>query len=68
MRIVNQPKIMLTAKEAEAFNDTIRLLKSITTSPEVLNADLTDWASEAWTILARRYHRCRVIKVLEGFS
>lgn len=52
MRIVNQPKIILTAKEAEAFNDTIRLLESITTSPEIPDADLIDWANEAWTILA----------------
>lgn len=52
MKIVNRPKIILTAKEAEAFNDTIRLLESITTSPEIPDADLIDWASEAWTILA----------------
>lgn len=52
MRIVNQPKIILTTKEAEALNDTIRLLENINTSPEILlSTDLTDWASEAWTIL-----------------
>lgn len=52
MRIVNQPKIILTTKEAEAFKDTIRLLESINTSPEILlSSDLTDWVSEAWTIL-----------------
>lgn len=52
MKIINRPKIILTSKEAEAFNDTIRLLESITTSPEIPNADLIDWASEAWTLLA----------------
>lgn len=51
MRIVNQPKIILTTKEAEAFKNTIRLLESITTSPEIADADLINWASEAWTIL-----------------
>lgn len=51
MRIVNQPKIILTTKDAEALKDTIRLLESITTSPEISNADLINWASEAWTIL-----------------
>ena len=44
MRIVNQPKIILTTKEAEALNDTIRLLENINTSPEILlSTDLTDW-------------------------
>lgn len=52
MRIVNQPKIILTTKEAEAFTGTIKLLDSITTSPEIPNADVIDWAREAWTILA----------------
>lgn len=52
MRIVNQPKIILTTKEAEAFNDTIRLLDSIANSPEIPNADLIDWIREAWAILA----------------
>lgn len=51
MKIVNQPKIILTTKEADAFTDTIRLLEKITTSPEILDADLIDRASEAWTIL-----------------
>lgn len=51
MRIVNQPKIMLTAKEAAAFNDIIRLLESITAIPEIPNADVVDWAREACTIL-----------------
>ena len=51
MKIVNRPKVILTTKEAEAFNDTIRLLESITTSSEILNADLADWVSEACIIL-----------------
>ena len=51
MRIVNQPKIILTNKEAVAFNATIILLKSITANPGILNTDLIDWASKAWTIL-----------------
>ena len=51
MKIINQPKIILTTKEAEAFTDTIKLLESITTSPEISDANLIDWASEAWTIL-----------------
>lgn len=51
MRIVNQPKIILTTKEAEAFTDTIKLLDSITTSPEISNADVIDKACEAWTML-----------------
>lgn len=52
MKIVNRPKIILTTKEAEAFNDTIRLLEKIATSPEIPDADLIDWASEACIILA----------------
>ena len=51
MRIVNQPKIILTTEEAGAFNDIIRLLESITTSPEISNTDLIEWASEACTTL-----------------
>lgn len=52
MKIVNRPKIILTDKEAAAFNDTIRLLESIATSPEILlSADLIKWASEAWNLL-----------------
>lgn len=51
MRIVNQPKIILTAKEAAAFNDIIRLLESITAIPEISNTDLIEWASEACTTL-----------------
>lgn len=51
MRIVNQPKIILTAKEAVAFNATIILLKSITASPENLDNDLRDMAKDAWDIL-----------------
>ena len=51
MKIVNRPKIIFTTKEAEAFSDTIRLLESITTSSEILNADLADWVSEACAIL-----------------
>lgn len=51
MKIVNRPTIMFTAKEAEAFTDTIRLLESIITSSEILNADLMDWVNEACTIL-----------------
>lgn len=52
MKIVNQPKIILTTKEAKAFNDTIRLLDSIAASPEIPDADLIKQASEAWNILA----------------
>ena len=51
MKIVNRPMIILTTKEAEAFRDTIRLLESIGTSSEILNADLMDWVSEAYTLL-----------------
>ena len=51
MKIVNRPTIMLTTKEAEAFTDTIRLLESIITSSEILNADLMDWVNEAYTLL-----------------
>lgn len=52
MRIVNQPKIILTHEEADAFTNTIRLLESITESPENPDADLRDWFREAWAILA----------------
>lgn len=51
MKIVNRPTIIFTTKEAEAFNDTIKLLESIAASLEILNADLMEWASEACTIL-----------------
>lgn len=51
MKIVNRPKIILTTKEAAAFRDTIRLLESIGTSSEILNADLMDWVNEAYTLL-----------------
>lgn len=52
MKIVNRPKIILTDQEAAAFNDIIRLLESITTSPEIrLSADLIKWTSEARNLL-----------------
>lgn len=53
MKIVNQPKIILTHEEAEAFTDTIRLLNSITASPEIRDANLIESASEAGAILER---------------
>ena len=48
MKIVNRPKVILTTKEAEAFNDTIRLLDSMSMSLENLNKDLSDMAKDAW--------------------
>lgn len=51
MKIVNQPKIILTHEEAKAFTDTMRLLESITASPESLNTNLIDWVSKACAIL-----------------
>ena len=48
MKIVNRPTIMLTTKEAEAFNDTIRLLNSMSMSLENLDKDLSDMAKDAW--------------------
>lgn len=48
MRIVNQPKIILTSKEAEAFKDTIRLLDSMSMSLENLDNGLSDMAKDAW--------------------
>lgn len=48
MRIVNQPKIILTSKEAEAFNDTLILLDSMSMSLENLDKDLSDMAKDAW--------------------
>lgn len=48
MRIVNQPKIILTSKEAEAFDDTLRLLDSMSMSLENLDKDLSDMAKDAW--------------------
>lgn len=51
MKIVNRPKVILTTKEAEAFNDTISLLDSMSTSLENLDNDLRDTAKDAWDIL-----------------
>lgn len=51
MKIVNRPKVILTTKEADNFNETMKLLVSMSTSLENLDNDLRDMAEDAWDIL-----------------
>lgn len=51
MKIVNRPKVILTTKEADNFNETMKLLVSMFTSLENLDNDLRDMAKDAWDIL-----------------
>lgn len=51
MKIINQPKIMLTTEEADAFNCTIKVLEAISVNLKDYDEDLSTMAGDAWNML-----------------